>query len=275
MSRGIFVVALMLAFACLGIVEAGAAEAWQRWVHHASDSARTVDHEPWSQVLSGVSRQARDGVIRVDYSMLIRGRPARSVVDAYLRYLQSVKISQFNRNEQLAFWINLYNALTLWVVAEHYPIDSIQDIDISPGWFSSGPWGAELVVVEGERLTLDDIEHRILRPIWRDPRVHYAVNCASIGCPNLQPVAYTGANVDRLLTQGAIAYVNHPRGVSFDGSTLTCSKIYYWFDEDFGGSERGVIAHLLRYAAPELRQKLAKRASIDYYVYDWALNDLR
>ena len=104
-----------------------------------------------------------------------------------------------SRDEQLAYWINLYNALTVKVILDHYPVKSILDIDISPGWFSIGPWGKKLVAVEGVEISLDDIEHRILRPIWRDPRIHYALNCAAVGCPNLLREAFTGATAEVLL----------------------------------------------------------------------------
>ena len=146
-------------------------------------------------------------------------------------------VSSLNRGEQLAYWINFYNALTVQVILDHYPTDSILDIKISPGFFSIGPWDKKLVTVEGEELSLNDMEHRILRPIWRDPRIHYGVNCASIGCPNLLTTAYTADNVDGLLTENAVAYVNHPRGASLQNGALTVSSIYDWFEEDFGGNE--------------------------------------
>ncbi len=136
-----------------------------------------------------------------------------------------------------------------------------------------GPWGKKLVAVEGETLSLDDIEHRILRPIWRDPRIHYGVNCASIGCPNLIATAYTAENMDSLLTENARAYVNHPRGAVVEDGALTVSKIYSWFDEDFGGNEAGVIAHLRDYAGPELLARLRDIDDVADYEYDWALND--
>lgn len=173
----------------------------------------------------------------------------------------------------MAYWINLYNALTMQVVLEHYPVDSIRDIDISPGWFSDGPWGAKLVGVEGEQLTLDDIEHRILRPIWQDPRIHYAVNCAAVGCPNLQPEPYEGETVDEQLDRAARAYVNHPRGATVTGGDLVVSSIYAWYEEDFGGSEQGVIDHLTAFAEPPLDRMLADFSAIDDDRYDWSLND--
>ena len=149
---------------------------------------------------------------------------------------------------------------------------SIRDIDISPGFFADGPWGAKLLKVEGEEIALDDIEHRILRPIWKDPRTHYAVNCASLGCPNLAPHAYTAAFMEGLLDEGARAYVNHPRAAHVRDGLLEVSSIYKWFASDFGG-ESGVLAHLGRYANRELADELAAHKSVDAYRYDWTLND--
>ncbi len=166
----------------------------------------------------------------------------------------------------------LYNALTVKVVLDHYPVDGIRDIDFSPGLFADGPWDKKLVEIEGEDVSLNDIEHRILRPIWRDPRIHYAVNCASIGCPNLQPTAFTAANTDALLAAAAQAYVNHPRGARVEGGKLIVSSIYVWFQEDFGGNDAGVISHLRRYADPGLRSRLSRIERIGDHFYDWSLN---
>jgi hypothetical protein len=174
----------------------------------------------------------------------------------------------------MAFWINLYNALTLQVVARRHPVDSIRDIDISPGWFSDGPWDAVLVSVEGEALTLNDIEHRILRPIWRDPRIHYAVNCASLGCPNLAQTPYRARQLEAQLERAARAFVNHPRGVKAEQGRVTASRIYDWYREDFGTSEAELLAHLRRYAAPGLAARLAAAGAIAGYAYDWNLNGL-
>jgi hypothetical protein len=184
-------------------------------------------------------------------------------------------VTKLSRAEQLPYWINLYNALTIKTVLEKYPVASIRDINISPGLFSSGPWGAKLVKVEGEEVTLDDIEHRILRPIWKDPRIHYAVNCASIGCPNLLATAFTAGNTDQLLTDGAKAYANNKRGVRIEGGKITASKIYDWFQSDFGGSEAGVLQHLAKYAEPGLADRLKSARGISSYEYDWSLNDAK
>ncbi len=116
-------------------------------------------------------------------------------------------------------------------------------------------------------------EHGVLRPIWRDPRIHYALNCASIGCPNLAGRAYTRDHLERLLEEGARDYVNHPRGAVWQDSELRVSSIYDWYQEDFGGTEAGVLGHLLRYARPELAERLRGYAGPIDYDYDWSLNE--
>lgn len=244
---------------------------WDRWTRHDPSSATTVDHGAWDAFLARHVQVVQGGVNRIAYGAV----PAadRTALAAYLDGLAATPVSILNRSEQRAYWINFYNALTVKVVLDHQPVASIRDIDISPGLFADGPWGKKLVTVEGEGLSLDDMEHRILRPVWRDPRIHYAVNCASIGCPNLQPQAFTAANAERLMEDGARSYVNHPRGASLTGGRLTVSKIYEWFKVDFGDTDAGVIQHLRRYAAPPLAEGLANVTRIADTVYDWSLND--
>ncbi len=218
-------------------------------------------------------RPGADGIHRIAYARVL---PAdRAALKGYLKTLQGIVVSRLNRAEQRAYWINLYNAATVDVVLAHYPVESILKINISPGLLARGPWGKELLKVEGVALSLDAIEHRILRPIWSDPRTHYAVNCASIGCPNLATRAYTAANMEALLEQGAREYVNHPRGVQLENGKLTVASIYEWFKDDFGGDDAGVIAHVKRYAAPPLARQLGGITTIADDRYDWALNDLR
>ncbi len=211
-----------------------------------------------------------DAINRVDYRA---AKNARAGLHGYMRELEAVPVSSLNRLEQFAYWVNLYNALTVATVLDHYPVDSIRDIDISSGLFSNGPWEATLVEVEAIPLTLDDIEHRILRPIWRDARVHYAVNCAALGCPNLNAEPFEAARLDRQLDQAARSFVNHPRGVRIADGKLSASSIYDWFESDFGGSEAGVITHLKRYAGPALAGQLEGIDEIEGYTYDWTLID--
>ncbi len=246
------------------------AEPWPRWESHDPASTARVDFGVWDRFLGTYLVPGSDGINRVAYGRVTdTDHPA---LKGFIAALAATPVDTLARPEQLTFWINLYNALTVDVVLDHVPLETIRDIDISPGLFAEGPWDAELVEVAGEALTLNDIEHRILRPIWRDPRLHYAVNCAALGCPNLAPRAYTAAAVEAMLEAGARAYVNHPRGVSIAGGKVTVSRIYDWFIEDFGGDERGVLDHLLRYAEPELAATLSSIGALADTAYDWALN---
>jgi hypothetical protein len=173
---------------------------------------------------------------------------------------------------EMAYWINVYNAVTLDVVLDHYPVRSIRDIDLGGGLFGSGPWKAGLVTVEGRKLSLDAIEHDILRARFHEPLVHYALNCASVGCPDLQPRAWTANTLPRQFDTGARTYVNHPRGLMVEERRLKASKIYRWYADDFGGRP-GLKEHWQAYADPQLAARLARFARPQSYFYDWTLND--
>lgn len=248
-----------------------APQPWDDWAVHNDADTRVIDHAAWSGLLASYVKPGSDGLNLFAYGAVT---PAdRQVLKDYIAQLGGVAITGFNRKEQLAFWLNLYNAVTVQVILDHYPVKSIKDIDIS-GFLKDGPWQKELASVEETPLTLDNIEHDILRPIWRDPRIHYGVNCASVGCPNLMAEAFTGANVDAMLNANARAYVNSPRGVLVgpDGS-VSVSSIYSWFAYDFGNSEAGVMKHLLQYAEPTLAEKIRAANGLSDTHYDWALNE--
>ena len=248
------------------------AELWSRWVGHDPAAKSFVDHSAWSAFLGRYHTMGDDGIARVRYGSVTS--EDRGALEAYIGRLAATRVTALNRAEQRPFWVNLYNALTVKAVLDAHPVDSILDIDISPGVFADGPWGAPLVAVEGEPLTLDDIEHRILRPIWHDPRIHYVVNCASLGCPNLPAEAMTVANAEAMLDAAARAFINHPRAVTIDGDgDLVVSSTYDWYGADFGAEDTEIIAHLLHYAEPALAARLAGRTEIDDDAYDWQLND--
>ena len=248
---------------------APAAEPWRLWDRHDDASRQTIDQAPWARFLRTYVRPG-GGVNRVAYASVTA--QDRQALEADLARLAGVPISTYSRAEQRAFWTNLYNELTVVTVLRHLPVASITKINLGPGLFSSGPWDAKLIQVEGAPLSLNDIEHRILRPIWRDPRTHYAVNCASLGCPNLAAEPYGAATMEQMLERAARDYVNSPRGASVVAGRLTASKIYDWYQADFGGSEQGVIAHLRRYAGPALAQALGGLTGVSAYAYDWSLN---
>ena len=264
---------LLLLLAPSLIYAAPKPDLWPRWQVNDPHSTLQINHSEWGQFLSKyVVTNDPSGINRVRYEAVTSAD--RQALSDYLNHLQQIKVSRLNRTEQKAFWINLYNALTVKVVLDHYPVKSIRDIDISPGWFSNGPWDAKLLAIEGEQLSLNDIEHRILRPIWQDNRVHYAVNCASLGCPNLQPVPFMTNNMEQLLEKGAHEYINHPRGVHFDqDGKATISSIYDWFLIDFGGTEDSLKKHLRTYANADLAAQLDRFKGSFHYQYNWDLNE--
>ncbi len=267
-TRALFT--LMLVFSGFATA-APKSEPWPKWEAHDEASPGAISHEAWDKFLAAYVKPSADGVNRVAYRAVTRGD--KKALETYIGRLQGVPISKYSRAEQRAYWINLYNAETVYLVVSHPDVKSIRDIKLG-GVFSGGPWEAKILSVEGEKLALNDIEHRILRPIWHDPRTHYSVNCASFGCPNLQPKAYTGSNLEGLLDAGAKAYVNSPRGATVSKGKLTVSSIYKWFADDFGGTDEGVIAHLKRYAAPPLAEQLKGISKISDNAYDWSLNSI-
>jgi hypothetical protein len=247
------------------------ADLWPFWAAHDPAATQRIDHAAWNRFLAAYRVLGTDGIARVAYGRVSAGD--RAALAAYVATVAAVAVRGLDRAEQRALWINLYNALTVLVVLQNYPVASIRDIDGRV--FAGGPWARKRITIEGQAVSLDDIEHRILRPIWRDPRIHYAVNCAALGCPNLGAEAFGAADTEPRLDAAASAYVNHPRGLTLDGARVTASSIYQWFSADFGGSERAVVDHLQRYAAPPLAARLADVSAIDRYRYDWALNDAR
>ncbi len=262
---------LVLGFSVGELQAAPKAELWARWEAHDPSSKSKLDHTPWAGFLQKyLLRDHPSGVNLVRYKA-VEGQD-KILLEKYLETLEKVAVSKLARPEQKAYWINLYNALTLKVVLDHYPVKSILEINISPGWFSRGPWDAKLLRIEGEGVSLNDIEHRILKPIWKDNRVHYALNCASVSCPNLQPEAFTAENTEELLEMGARQYVSHPRGARLEADTLVLSSIYDWYQADFGGSKSGVIQHLVKYAGSPLAKALSGFRGRIRYEYDWSLN---
>lgn len=246
-------------------------EPWPFWEVHDPESDFRVDHGAWAEFLDTHLRRSADDVHLIAYGEVSQADIAK--LDGYLRSLIDMPVRRLSRDEQLAYWINLYNALTVRLVLREYPVRSIRDISLGGGGLAGGPWDAKLVSVEGQRLSLNDIEHRIIRPIWPDPRIHYAVNCAAIGCPNLAATPWVGRSLEADLDAAGRAYVNNPRGVSFRGDKIHVSRIYDWFVEDFGGDEASVLNHLRQFADPELSERLAQSGRIAGQFYDWRLND--
>ncbi len=273
--RGGHLAGLLAVALCAGMPGVALGGAAQDLFRTASETTtEAVDHSAWDQLLKTYVKPGADGLNRVNYAALkAEGLPA---LREYIATLEKADPSKLDRNDQFALLANLYNAKTLEIVASRYPVKSIKDISLGGGLVASvtgGPWKAKVAKLGGVELSLDDIEHGILRPVFKDPRVHYAVNCASVGCPNLGTEAFTGAKLNAQLEQAAKDYVNSPRGVRFDNGAPVVSSIYVWYIDDFGGTDQGVLDHLRKYAAPDLEKRLAGVKALGGDGYDWSLND--
>ena len=232
----------------------------------------TVDHSPWDAFLSKFVSADTQGINRVCYRSVTSADLQQ--LQCYLQQLQSIDVRNLNRNEQLAYWFNLYNARTVSIVLENYPIRSIRQIKEKLTDFV-GPFDDEgAVTVLGKSLSLNDIESGIIRPIWNDPRIHYALNCASYGCPNLATTAWQSHDLEARLNGAAYEYINSGRAVKKCILGPRASKIYKWYAGDFGG-EAGVLNHLRQYANEDTLQTLNGQSSISGYFYDWSLNDAK
>lgn len=244
-------------------------EAWEQWRQAAAAQEVTVDHSPWGELLARYLEDDHpSGINRFDYAAVADADALR--LNQYINQLAAVPVARLTPGQQQAYWINLYNALTVQLILDNPGVDSIRQI--RDGLFSIGPWNRELVTIAGTALTLNDIEHRILRPIYGDARVHFAVNCASIGCPDLQREPFTADNLDTLMDSAARAYLAHPRGLSIDGDTLRLSSIFKWFAGDFGTDRDAVLAWLAKYAPADTANAVTHWSGRIRYDYDWALN---
>jgi hypothetical protein len=231
--------------------------------------AQRFDHAPFDSLLR---RHVVDGM--VDYDAF-RTAPAFA---AYLDALGRQDPAALSRDEQLAFWINAYNAWTIRLIVSHDERESIRNINRSFGLRLKGPWSERLAKIGGTTYTLDDIEHGIIRPRYGEPRIHMALVCAAMGCPPLRSEAYTGARLDAQLEDQAMAFVaRSPEKNRVDVATRTWhhSPIFAWYKADFGGS----LAAAARAAARWLPPGSAERAVLESgnarfreTPYDWTLN---
>jgi hypothetical protein len=241
-------------------------------------------HAAWTALLNRHVVVLRGGqASRVRYAGFAADRAALQAYLAALAAPGETAFEAFDAAQQMAFLINAYNAATVELILTKYPdLKSIKDL----GTFFESPWKSRRVSLFGARHSLDDIEHGMLRRKGRydDPRVHFAVNCASIGCPALREEAFTAEQLDRQLDEQALRFMSDRarNRYSAQRARLEVSKIFDWYGEDFRQGLRGIdslAAFMARYAeqladAPADRAAVrARKAAIAFLDYDWALND--
>lgn len=241
-----------------------------QWNQSDENNSSTINHGSWQALLDRYLLVDSTDIIRFDYGRV--SAADKKSLQNYLSAMQELDPRQYRSDEQYAYWINIYNALTVQLIINDYPVVTIRQL--GKGFFSFGPWDDNVVTVAGQVLTLNDIEHGILRPIWADDRIHFAVNCASISCPNLQPQAFTANNLDDLLDSAARQYLQHPRGVRFDKNRLVLSSLFKWYRDDFGINQDELLERLGDLLGDESGEKLADYQGQIKYRYDWRLNDV-
>jgi hypothetical protein len=259
----------MLCVSSFAVEAAPKSEPWSYWTPHDTTSEFKPDHQAWQVFLDQYVAKYPDGINRVAYRR-INEEQGNVLLDDYLSDMASLDPRQLNRSEQMAYWINLYNAHTVKLVLG-YP-DKKGILKMGLKIFAIGPWDDVIATIAGEEISLNDIEHRILRPIWGDHRIHYAVNCASLGCPNLNKIAFNGVNLERLLTEGEDDYLNHSRGLKrLKNDKLQLSEIFKWYESDFGASKQEVVAYIGRHSRAMSGYDHNSRLRISYE-YNWELN---
>ncbi|MBI1262028.1 MAG: DUF547 domain-containing protein [Rhizobiales bacterium] len=232
-----------------------------------------VDHSPWGHLLARYRRPATaDSPARVDYATFHAHPADRALLKSYIAHCAAQNIDSLETAAQFALWVNLYNALTIRLVLAHYPVTSIREIEGPPVKGVPGPWEIPLIRIGERELSLNDIEHRILRAQFRDPRVHFALNCASGSCPVIPPEPLTAEKLDAMLDEAARAFINSPDGLTFEDGTLTASRIFDWYRNDFGDSDAARREILKTYAEPALARALDETVSMSFRDYDWSLN---
>ena len=263
----ILVIATLLSGGAVAVA-APKADYWAYWDKSDETNYSQIDHSELSFILSTyVITNHPSGINRFRYGMVSKGHKKR--LKQYIHGQQKIDPRDYSRAEQKVYWLNLYNALTIKLVIDNYPIDSIRDISAKS---SDGPWDTSLVKVSRKKLSLNDIEHRILRPIWNDFKIHFGLVCASLGCPNIQPAAFTVANSKKLLKQSGRDFVNHRRGLELTKGHLQVSSLFDWYGSDFADNQKTLLKIFAHYADDRKALYLLGFSGDISYNYDWRLN---
>ena len=234
-------------------------------VKEIKSNSTPISHDIWNKLLQKhVNAQGK-----VNYKGLIEDS---TDFNKYLTLLKSNHPNEKNwtKNERLAYWINAYNAFTIKLILDHYPVKSIKDIKNGIP-FVNTVWDIKFIHIESATYDLNNIEHSIIRPRFGDPRVHMAVNCASTSCPNLRNEAYVAERLDEQLDAAATAFVNDKTKNILDPKNPKLSKIFSWYRMDFNKNGNSVIKFINKYADI----KIDENASKDYLDYYWELNEAK
>jgi len=225
--------------------------------------ANPVQHGEWDALVK--KHVSKNGM--VDYQGFLKDKKQLQV---YLDKLSANRpTSKWSKNEKMAFWINAYNAFTVKLIVDHYPVKSIKDIKKGIPFVNS-VWDIAFIPMGKEKIDLNYIEHTILRKEFKDPRIHAAINCASFSCPLLRNEAYNAVRLDEQLNDAMRRFVNDSQRNQLDKSNIKISKIFSWFAGDFKLNGSSVVDYLNKYA----KKRVQPNAKIDFLEYQWELNDI-
>jgi len=230
---------------------------------------KVVSQSPSHSLWDGLLQKHVDSAGEVSYKGFIKDS---TLLNEYLALLSShaPDRSVWSKDEQLAYWINAYNAFTIRIVIRNYPVASIKDIAGGLNIpFISSTWDIKFIEIGGTKLDLNNIEHGIIRKEFDEPRIHFALNCASKSCPQLRREAYAADKLNEQLEKQTIQFINDPMHNTVESPQKAyVSKLFLWYSGDFKQSGRTVIDYINRYS----EQKLDKKASLKYKDYNWSLN---
>jgi hypothetical protein len=232
-------------------------------------AAPPLDHSAFDALLR---EHVAEGL--VDYDAFARSQELR----LYLDQLATAELDGLSDSERLAFWINVYNAYTIQQINAHEERDSIRNINKTLGLLPlKGPWSEKMVRAAGRTLSLDDVEHELIRKEFDEPRIHFALVCAALGCPPLRSEAYTGARLEEQLEDQArvfLLYSPAKNRIDVAAATVWVSPILVWYKGDFGGTDKALGRFLSRYReeGPERELLEAGRFRLRKTDYDWTLN---
>jgi len=241
------------------------------WDDFEEASGIQVKHQPFQDILDlYLDRQDFSGVNRFDYERV--SEADHDKLNEYLDYLQRLDPRQFNRAEAKSYWINLYNAGVIELVIAAYRSGSVETIrELRSGMFSAGPWKRKIFTVTMQKMSLDDIQHGVIRPIWQDHRTHFVLTKATIGGANLPQAVLTAQNIEEVLENAQKGYLSHPRAVRLDGDVLVLSSLFDWYASDFADDEATFLEFLRGYVPANIASPLSSSGDTRFE-YDWALN---
>jgi len=255
---------VFLAFVVLSMTSCAstAINLFNKKIKPVEGTSQPVSHELWDGLLE--RHVQSDG--NVDYASLLE---ERATFDEYIKLLEThhPNPKHWSRDESIAFWINAYNAFTVQLVLDHYPVGSIKDIKGGITFISS-VWDQKFITIEGREYDLNNIEQGILRKFYKEPRIHFAVNCASISCPPLADFAFTGGELDNQLDLMTRRFLEDSSKNVITRDQLELSKIFNWYKTDFTDGQN-LKEYINRYTDVDI----SPSAKIKYMSYDWGLND--